>query len=142
MDEATPPLFLLPTQKLPFLHSESLLPSNASIICSQGKVALHAITNFKELLEEVVEYHHHPLPAICSQAVNVTCWFYLFMGAFASQPCDHCKYVKDIFKCPKRDSAGDFWYLFQVKTNLFFFLSFDLEYNLFHGKCSQHYTSK
>ena len=67
------------------------------------------------MLEEVIEYHHHPLPAICSQAVNVTCWFYLFMGAFASQPCDHCKEVEGTYKCPSRDSAGDFWYLFQVK---------------------------
>ena len=48
-----------------------------------------------------MEYNHHPLPAICAQAVHVVCWFYLIVGAFSSQPwCSN-----------DNDSA---WHYFQV----------------------------
>ena len=37
-------------------------------------------------MEDLLEYHHHPIPTICDQAVHVVCWFYLVVGAFAAQP--------------------------------------------------------
>ena len=66
----------------------------------QGKVVLYALKNFKQSLEEVMEYNHTPLPAICGQAVHVVCWFYLIISAFAAQP--WC------------DNDTSFWYYFQV----------------------------
>ena len=56
------------------------------LICRQGKVVLYELKNYKKSLEEVMEYNHHPLPAICAQAVHVVCWFYLIVGAVSSQP--------------------------------------------------------
>jgi len=61
------------------LHESGHLPR-------QGKVVLYELKNYKKSLEGVMEYNHHPLPAICAQAVHVVCWFYLIVGAFSSQP--------------------------------------------------------
>jgi len=61
------------------LHESGHLPR-------QGKIVLYELKNYKKSLEEIMEYNHHPIPAICAQAVHVVCWFYLIIGAFSSQP--------------------------------------------------------
>ena len=61
-----------------------------------GKEITHAIIKFKNGLLKILEYSHHPLPAICSQAVHITCWFYLFLSTLSGQAwCCHYKNEKD-----------------------------------------------
>ena len=57
-------------------------------IPKEGKEALSRLIKYKEMLNGLIVYSHNPLPNICSQAVYVTCWFFLIMGAFALQPCN------------------------------------------------------
>ena len=63
----------------------SLAP-NFNDIFRQGKIVLCELKSYKKCLEDLLEYHHNPLPTICDQAVHVVCWFYLVVGAFAAQP--------------------------------------------------------
>ena len=92
------------------------------IFFRQGKVIIAAIRQFKMMLSEIEEYHHYPLPKMCKQATSVTCWFYLFMGVFANQPCDHCvtEYDTGIYMCRGLEEGhitpegGDFWWLLDV----------------------------
>ena len=71
-------------------------------ISREGKVVLEKLIRYKTNLEEIMEYYQNPLPAICSQAVHVVCWFYLALGAVASYPWCH------------GEDYGYVWYYVQV----------------------------
>ena len=63
----------------------------------------------KVMLDEILEYNHYPLPAICTQSVWSTGWFFLIFSALAFQPCDHCKYDdKGNFLCKKQKDKSLF----------------------------------
>jgi hypothetical protein len=54
----------------------------------ESKELIGKLIKFKHICEEVAEYTHNPLPAICAQAVYLVCWGFLILGAFAYQPCN------------------------------------------------------
>ena len=57
--------------------------------CSkEGREIVKEIIKFKIQLESIIQYVQIPLPAICTQAVYGTCFFFLVHGAFAAQPCN------------------------------------------------------
>ena len=60
---------------------------------------LAAIIKFQQSLESLMQFYENPLPPLCITVVELTCWVYVVLGAFALQFCSEIsdEWWSDIF---------------------------------------------